>query len=975
MGRKYKKKLVKVFSIFVSLLMVFALLPTAVNAADNTIYSADGIDITVDKGDIGVRTDISFTVRVDGVIVAEDVLVEDIGASSGTIHIAAEGYNVTFEENGMNITSLGDNTHLITITDWITDSYSCTININLATEKTEDNITIANEDIIYGTFSWSKQHAGTSAYARDIEIYVNGEHAYTQTVNTPKNLSNAIGVNKEFWFTPADGYNADYEMNRTFLDTAANQNLRIDLVTKCGCGLETCLCEGGCDCTVNCPCEACQGTNLADNQINTGYGIITYKEPGSSGGYRLQVRINLNGQIVYTSDWLRVYVGLPGNLEFDPAQGYYYQKPNDYDINTLRSGSTWVEGTGQLSIVGITQEVRDYDNVLTINLVNFDNSVSLDVERRPGSPMNNVNGYRVSYEVNGVSYTYDYYNFGAAQTPNIPTNTPVTITAICNSPYEVNQWSTGNAHAGNVTLEGSEGENGTEAFGNSVTLTVNSANDARILLYIDSLKTVEVPTDDDLINPETGLLKDNAVMIDCINDSVSHESETYGLEAGTYTIGDLAGNSADGYTCDITITNPDTYVKKYNETLENHTLDPENQDNQTITLRYVNGEWTVGEEEAPVTYTVSCPTIPQKPDKPTVEGLLVDSAVKINCINEDASHADKAKTYSLLDGYTIGDVEGNETDGYTVDVTVAPNAYVTQYNTDTGVDHDLSPDTQGEKTIQLVYVNDKWTVKEGSAPVSYDVVCVTDPGTTTPDKPTDDQVEVLLKDNAVTIDCTNKDVDHADKTYGLLGEYIIGEVQGNETDGYTVDVTVAPDAYVTQYNTDTVVDHVLSPNTQGDKVITLVYAEGQWKVEDGSAPVTYTVVCDTDSGEPTDPTDPTTPTDPSNPGDNDGNQGDNGNTDGGNGNNTGNTDNDGNINGSGNTGNNGNNGGQNVNTGNNANNGNGTGTNGTGTTSSTNSSQNPKTSDDSAIVTWMSLVVLAAGGIAVITKKTLKKNK
>ena len=376
-----------------------------------------------------------------------------------------------------------------------------------------------------------------------------------------------------------------------------------------------------------------------------------------------------------------------------------------------------------------------------------------------------------------------------------------------------------------------------------------------------------------------------------------------------------------------------------------------------------------------MTYTVSCPTIPQKPDEPTVEGLLVDSAVTINCINKDASHADKAKTYSLLDGYTIGDVEGNETDGYTVDVTVAPNAYVTQYNTDTGVDHDLSPDTQGEKTIQLVYVNDKWTVKEGSAPVSYDVVCVIDPGTTTPDKPTDDQVEVLLKDNAVTIDCTNKDVDHADKTYGLLGEYIIGEVQGNETDGYTVDVTVAPDAYVTQYNTDTVVDHVLSPNTQGDKVITLVYAEGQWKVEDGSAPVTYTVVCDTDSGEPTDPTDPTTPTDPSNPGDNDGNQGDNGNTDGGNGNNTGNTDNDGNINGSGNTGNNGNNGGQNVNTGNNANNGNGTGTNGTGTTSSTNSSQNPKTSDDSAIVTWMSLVVLAAGGIAVITKKTLKKNK
>ena len=117
--------------------------------------------------------------------------------------------------------------------------------------------------------------------------------------------------------------------------------------------------------------------------------------------------------------------------------------------------------------------------------------------------------------------------------------------------------------------------------------------------------------------------------------------------------------------------------------------------------------------------------------------------------------------------------------------------------------------------------------------VSYDVVCVTAPGTTTPDEPTDDQVKDLLADNAVTIDCTNKDVEHANKTYGLLGQYTIGEVQGNETDGYTVVVTVAPDAYVTQYNTDTVVDHVLSPNTQGDKVITLVYGDGQWAFEEG----------------------------------------------------------------------------------------------------------------------------------------------
>lgn len=974
MKNKYKKKLVKVFSVFVSLLMVFALLPVTANAANDTIYTdaQKGISITVDKGESGTTKNVSFTVKVDGNVVAQNVVINDIVSAIGKIQIDAEGYDVSFEpSDGMTVSDVNG----LMGFDLLHDEYSCTI--NLVKEKTEDDITIANEDIIYGTFSWSKQHAGTSAYARDIEIYVNDEYAYKQTVYTPEILSNIAGANDQFWFTPDEKFNPTYEMDKSYLDNITLKTLRIDLTTKCGCGLDTCLCEGGCKCPEDCTCDACQGKNLTDNQINTGYGILEYKNPGISGGYNLTVKINLNGKIVYTSPKLRVSGNTVNNLTFEPTAGKYYLQKNDHcDIDAYTYGATWSKG--MLNFAGALDNDREYDNVLTINLVSFSNRVSLDVERRPDgivqgpSVTDNMVAYRVSYTLDGVNYTYDYDELDVFERPDIPTNVPVTITAICKSPYEVARWSCANEYAGNMTLTGSEGQDGTEAYGNSVTLTVNSVQDTDIALYVEELKEVKVPTDDDLTNSETGLLKDNAVTIDCINDSVNHESETYGLEKGTYTIGNLAGNSADGYTCDITITDPGTYVDKYNGTLENHTLEPENQGNQTITLRYVNGKWTVGEEEAPVTYTVSCPTIPQKPDEPTVEDLLVDSAVTINCINEDASHADKAKTYSLLDGYTIGDVEGNETDGYTVDVTVAPNAYVTKYNTDTGVDHDLSPDTQGEKTIQLVYVNDQWTVKEGSAPVNYDVVCVTDPGTTIPEKPTDDQVEVLLKDNAVIIDCINEDVEHDDKTYGLLDGYTVSDVKGSEADGYTVDVTVTPDAYVTRYNTDTGVDHVLSPDTQGEKVITLVYVDGQWALEKGYTPVTYTVVCDTDSGEPTDPT---TPTDPSNPGDNDGNQGDNGNTDGGNGNNTGNTDNDGNINDSGNTGNNGNNDGQNVNTGNNANNGNGTGTNGNGITSSTNSSQTPKTGDDSALVAWMSLMVLAAGGIAVITKKTLKKNK
>lgn len=863
MGRKYKKKLVKVFSIFVSLLMVFALLPTTVSAAMNeTIYEAEGISIKVtNTHDAAVPKTIHFKVLVNGETVLDnkDVVVP---IANTQINVNAEEYDVEFETtNSMTVEPGVNNNYNVGL--GVPSEYNCTI--HLTTSKTKDDIVIQDDDTVYGTFSWSKLDATTSAYPRDIEIYVDGKYAYTQTVYTPITLSNLKGDNDEFSFKPANNFNPTYKMDKDYIDDSTQKTLRIDLTTKCGCGLETCLCEGGCDCPINCDCSECTGTNLKDNEINTGYGILQYDKSDEENGYKLKVIIKVNGNEVFQTDELRVSMGLPGNLKFTPTTGkYYFQTPNSYDISTKNSNSSWIKGTGHLIIIGTSEEARNFDNVLTINLISFDNSVSLDVERDGNAAMSQVIGYRVSYTLDDTDYTYDYYNFSAAQIPEIPTNTPVKITAICNVPYEVNEWESSFTYVDHITLEGSEGQEGTKAYGNSVIVTVNSVSDTRIILRIKNVETVKVPTDDDLINPETGLLKDNAVTIDCINEQENHENKTYGLKKETYKIGDLAGNSADGYTCDIKITDPNSYVDDYNEVLEGHVLDPKEQ-NREITLRYVNG---------------------------------------------------------------------------------------------------------------------KWAVDEGEAPVKYTVKCETDPGTTTPDKPTDDQVKDLLADNAVTIDCTNKDVEHANKTYGLLGQYTIGDVEGNETDGYTVDVTVAPNAYVTKYNTDTGVDHDLSPDTQGEEIITLVYVDGQWALEEGYTPVTYTVVCDTDSEGPTDPTDPTDPSDPTNPDDDnpvnpggdDGNQGGNDNTDDGNGNNTGNTNDNGNN--SGNTNNNGNNAGQNgnqnVNNGNTTN-GNGAGTN--GTTSSTNSSQNPKTSDDSAIVTWMSLVVLAAGGIAVITKKTLKKNK
>ena len=101
MKNKYKKKLVKVFSVFVSLLMVFALLPTAVNAADNTIYSADGISIVVEEGlgAVGSET-VDFTVVVDGEVKATKTMTE-IPATLGYVKVTADGYDVSFDTSGM----------------------------------------------------------------------------------------------------------------------------------------------------------------------------------------------------------------------------------------------------------------------------------------------------------------------------------------------------------------------------------------------------------------------------------------------------------------------------------------------------------------------------------------------------------------------------------------------------------------------------------------------------------------------------------------------------------------------------------------------------------------------------------------------------------------------------------------------------------------------------------------------------------
>lgn len=235
-------------------------------------------------------------------------------------------------------------------------------------------------------------------------------------------------------------------------------------------------------------------------------------------------------------------------------------------------------------------------------------------------------------------------------------------------------------------------------------------------------------------------------------------------------------------------------------------------------------------------YAVWEEAAPPMPDKPTAPGEgdlsgLIGN-ITVNCTNGKAAHELKAKGYTLISGsYTTNEVAGDAENGYTYTVTINSQKYVEQFDTDTGAAHD----PKGvNATVTLKYTDNGWTVESG-APVVFDVACVTE--IVPPAKP---GAEDLAKLEApVEVACTTKPETHAAAQFSLRnGTYTIGDVAGNETDGYTCDITVTADKYVARYNMD-YGKHTLTGDNS--KTLTLKYVEGRWVVND---PVTFPVECE-----------------------------------------------------------------------------------------------------------------------------------
>ena len=123
----------------------------------------------------------------------------------------------------------------------------------------------------------------------------------------------------------------------------------------------------------------------------------------------------------------------------------------------------------------------------------------------------------------------------------------------------------------------------------------------------------------------------------------------------------------------------------------------------------------------------------------------------------------------------------------------------------------------------------------------------TTPTPTKPSAPGDDDLNTILGNNVVTVECTNSDVSHADKTYGLIkdGYTLPLAVTGDADTGWRCVITLVPGAYVAQYNTDIAPGHTLDPSTQTGS-ITLTWDEDNgWTKPTTGLPVTFEVKCET----------------------------------------------------------------------------------------------------------------------------------
>ena len=316
------------------------------------------------------------------------------------------------------------------------------------------------------------------------------------------------------------------------------------------------------------------------------------------------------------------------------------------------------------------------------------------------------------------------------------------------------------------------------------------------------------------------------VAVVCDNQNVKHGAKAYKVTLGEYTVSDVMGTAADGYTCTVTV-RAAKFIEKYSSDMSDavHTLIAGEPAEKTIELKW-NGEKWVAETELPVTFHTLCP--PEQPSKKDIEGAI-GRGVKIVCDNQDVNHW--GKDYKPTQGeYTVSDVTGTASEGYTCTITVKAAKIIEKYSSDMGKTHALIVGEQAEKTVELKWNGEKWVAKT-ELPITFHVECP-------PEKPTYDELKGLGIN--AKVDCTTTTA-HNGKSYTLIEDtYNVSDPERKGT-AYTCILTVNAKDYVAKYNAE----ESVGPHTLDDrdsKTIELTWNGEKWTAAETS--VTFNVKCE-----------------------------------------------------------------------------------------------------------------------------------
>ena len=376
--------------------------------------------------------------------------------------------------------------------------------------------------------------------------------------------------------------------------------------------------------------------------------------------------------------------------------------------------------------------------------------------------------------------------------------------------WYIDGWNGTKATAGNGEVARYSAENPVAYTDGGFTDTYNKSLG---LKYVAPAAPADPPPEE----PKPSNVSGHACVFRCNNSDVDHQAIGLGFDSVYSEAGEIFKNEATGEWAVEVTTNIRAYWEEHGSGLYEdlyseyaHTPQVELPEAliDTLTWNAEKEKWEYDEDV--VTYDISCPKAPEAPDAPYADGSNVTSELITIICDSDEGHT--AKTYGWGDPaanivYPTGSepVWDDELDAWTIGVRIDSigTYYVgLQFNKEHNkIQHDivkgapLTSDEYSRIDTTLVWDAEKavWTTLTGE-PFEVHTTCQTKPEAPSMGYHLNKfQIKVVGEvDGVESVWFSTLDADSV----------TVGEVKGNRTDGFTVDVTVAladGDSYISAW--------------------------------------------------------------------------------------------------------------------------------------------------------------------------------